>query len=154
MYAISCAASFFGFDPIQILGAADIGNSGVDEQAAMILTYEDGQMAVLNSGVNVSMPGWMEIYGRDGYLEIPSFWDAQVVRLHRNGKDEVETFSFPHRNGFVYEVEHASRCIREGLMESPIWPFRLPLRWRRLWIRFAGRGVCGTQERNDAGKKN
>lgn len=122
VYAISCAASFFGFDPIQILGAADIGNSGVDEQAAMILTYEDGQMAVLNSGVNVSMPGWMEIYGRDGYLEIPSFWDAQVVRLHRNGKDEVETFSFPHRNGFVYEVEHASRCIREGLMESPIWP--------------------------------
>ncbi len=122
VYAISCAASFLGFAPVQILGAADIGHSGVDEQAAMILTYEGGQMAVLNSGVNVSMPGWMEIYGREGYLEIPNFWDAQEVRLHRNGKDEVETFSFPHRNGFVYEVEHASRCIRDGLMESPIWP--------------------------------
>lgn len=77
VYAISCAASFFGFDPIQILGAADIGNSGVDEQAAMILTYEDGQMAVLNSGVNVSMPGWMEIYGR---MDI---WRSRVFGMHR-----------------------------------------------------------------------
>ena len=42
--------------PSQITGAADLGQTGVDEQSAVLLGHPGGQLAVLHSAVRVNTP--------------------------------------------------------------------------------------------------
>ena len=99
--------------------AAHIGESGVDEQTAMVLKYDRGQIASLTCAVRTPSPQGARIDGTEGTIEIPAFWRAPVARLIRPKEDPVEaTGDF----GFQYEIAEAMSCLAAGQTESPQMP--------------------------------
>ena len=65
VYPISLASMLFGA-PTQVTGLAHIGETGVDEQAGMVLGYEGGRLAVLSAGVRIETPHEAVLLGTTG----------------------------------------------------------------------------------------
>ena len=55
VYPVSLASMLFG-TPTDITGVAQMGETGVDEQAAISLKYSGGQVAALTTGVRINTP--------------------------------------------------------------------------------------------------
>ncbi len=119
IYPISFACMVFGPHPESIASAATLGETGVDEQAGVILSYAGGQMAVATTAIRVSTPHEARILGTDGRILLePSFWKGERVTLQAGGKDE--TLELPlEGNGYNYEAAEVGRCLRAGELESP-----------------------------------
>ena len=49
--------------PTQVTGVAQLGETGVDEQAAMALLYSGGRIASLTKGVRINTPHEAQISG-------------------------------------------------------------------------------------------
>lgn len=118
IYPISYASMVFSGAPKTISSQAHIGETGIDEQAAMIFGYEDGALAMLSCGVRIKTPHDAKIMGTDGMITVePSFWNGKKATLQAGGKEEV--IELPHKgNGYEYEAEEVARCVRAGKIES------------------------------------
>ncbi|MGF7048203.1 putative dehydrogenase [Paenibacillus sp. DS2015] len=122
IYPISFASMVLGAKPEKIMSTAHIGETGVDEQFSILLSYESGRTASLNGSVRLNLTNEAYIYGTDGYIHIPSFLNSKSASLFING-EEVETFTDDRTSiGYVYEAEEVGRCLQEGLTESSIIP--------------------------------
>lgn len=123
IYPITMAQIALGGMPSKISALAALGQSGVDENLAMLLHYPQGQIATLNATLkaNTSWDAW--IFGSEGCIHIPLFWFAQSATLFTGSMPalkEIEKCTYPHKvNGYEYEIEEVHRCLDQGLLESP-----------------------------------
>lgn len=122
VYVTSAAYWVTRRDPVDVVSKGHIGETGVDEQTAFILRYDDGSLATLACGVRTSMQHVALIYGTDGWIEVPHmFWNTTRAVLHRG--DEEIVFAEPHiSNGYEYQAKEVARCMSGGRSESPILP--------------------------------
>lgn len=121
VYAVSFASMILG-TPESILSAAEIGETGVDEQAAIILKYQTGQIATLACGVRTRTPHEATVLGTDGYIRLhTSFWNGTKGTLFR-GNDSEEIDEPYAGNGYNCEAEEVANCVRAGKIESDIIP--------------------------------
>ena len=105
--------------PILIQGAAHIGKTGVDEQSAYLLQYDNGIIANLSSAVQTNTIQDAFVYGDEGYIHIPKFWQPDSFTLVKKGKEEV--FEFERLgNGYTYEVLEVHKCIEQNMFFSEI----------------------------------
>jgi len=121
IYTVSFAGMIYGKSPSRVTGMADIGETGVDEQAGMILGYDAGEMAILACGVRTKTPHRAVILGTEGSIEVPAFWQGTSATLSAgNEEKEVEfPYKFPYNgNGYNFEAEEVMGCVREGKTES------------------------------------
>jgi len=143
VYTISLASMIFG-TPRDVGGAATLGETGVDEQAAAVLSYEDGQLAALNFAIRTATPHEAVLCGSEGTIRIePPWWAPSSVRLSRPGAEDQVFAPAAIGNGYAHEALEVQRCLREGRTESQIMPLdetvsimRTMDRLRELW------GVC------------
>lgn len=119
VYPVSLAQMVFG-EPERITSLANLGTTGVDEEAAMLLGFPGGALGVLHTAIRLNTPQNTVILGTDGRIEIPSpWWCPKVVVLHKGGQSE--RFEFPFEGGgFQFEAAHVADCLRQGLKESPL----------------------------------
>jgi dihydrodiol dehydrogenase / D-xylose 1-dehydrogenase (NADP) len=131
IYVLSLAYWITQKDPTSISSAAHIGDTGVDEQAGMLLKYDDGAIALLSCGVRTSTSHNAAIYGTEGWIEFPeSFWNGTKAVLHA-GDEEIE-FEQPHlSNGYEYQAIEVGNCLAEGKTESTIMSLDETLRIMR-----------------------
>jgi predicted dehydrogenase len=122
VYPISFAQLIFNKDPERVTGLAHIGETGVDEQAGIVLGYRRGALAILTCGVRTATGKAAAVFGTEGSIEIPPpFWQPDKIILHAGGTDTE--FKFDRiGNGYAYEASEVARCVREGLSESPLVP--------------------------------
>jgi predicted dehydrogenase len=123
VYPVSLASMIFGGEPERVATLADIGETGVDEQAAAILGYGAGRMAVIWTAIRTSTPHETTILGSDGMIRIerPS-WRPNRMTVSRTGQaDEVIELTFPG-NGYQFEAAEVARLLREGRTESDVMP--------------------------------
>jgi hypothetical protein len=122
IYPLSLASMVFG-KPSGITSAVSIGETGVDEQNAVLLSYSGGQIAICSSATRTSTPSEARIWGTDGSIFLPSrFWMPQGLVLSRSGKPD-EKIDLPMvGNGYNYEAEEVGRCLRAGQNESKVMP--------------------------------
>ncbi len=122
VYPISLASMIFG-TPTQVTGLAHIGETGVDEQAGIVLGYTNGALAVLSTGVRISTPHEAVILGTDGQIKIHApWWQPRVMTVSAQGKSEE--ISLPiEGNGYQFEAQEVARCVRAGQTESPVLPW-------------------------------
>lgn len=128
IYPITLAHMAFRQAPTQIRSLPFLGRNGVDEQAAYILGYDGGGLALLGSAIQTKSPYDGYIMGTDGMIILhDSFWNATKVSLERPEKETISQ-EFPlHCNGYEYEAMEVNRCLREGKLESEIMPLQTTL---------------------------
>jgi predicted dehydrogenase len=124
VYCVSLASLFFGGGPEQVTGLAHLGETGVDEQAAMVLGYSGGRLAVLSTAIRTSTANEVTLFGTEGWIRIHrSAWGPRAYTLYRAGQKDGELVEVPtDGNGFDYEADEVARCLRAGTQESDLMP--------------------------------
>lgn len=122
IYTLSFASMVFGPNPDRIESMANLGETGVDEQTAILLGYEGGQMALLSTAIRTSTLHEARIIGTEGAILLhPAFWKGERATLQAGG--EEKTVEMPlEGNGYNYEATEVARCLRAGELESPTIP--------------------------------
>jgi predicted dehydrogenase len=121
IYSLSFASMVLGA-PKQVVGLAALGSTGVDERAGMVLSYPQGQIAVLSCAVTTNTPHEASIWGSQGSIKIHSqYWHPDTMTVHRDGK--TEEIKLPYEgNGYNYEAVEVAECVRAGKLESSVMP--------------------------------
>ena len=121
IYPVSLASMVFGSQPEEIAAVADIGETGVDEQTAMVFRYSGGAMAVLTGAVRADTRNEAIIVGTEGQIRLlPNWWGGGDLAVIRAGEAEERIETPMIGNGYNYEAEEVARCLSDELKESPI----------------------------------
>ena len=122
VYCVSFASMILG-PPSRSVGLAHLGETGVDEQASIILEQEGGRLANLSIGIRTATPQEATIMGTEGYVKIHApWWRPMSMTVSRPGEED-ETVEAPvSGNGFNYEAAEVIRCLEAGKTESDIMP--------------------------------
>lgn len=122
VYPVMLAYQFFGA-PDAVTTTAVMGRTGVDEQEAIVFTYDDGAQAVLAASMRTDGARLATLGGPDGQIQIHRpWWKGECLTLTHADKS-TETLAWPYAgNGYQFEAAHVMRCLREGRRESPVIP--------------------------------
>ncbi len=122
VYPVSLASMIFG-EPTRIVSMADLGQTGIDEQSAIIFGYGQGQLALLSSAVRTNTPQEAVLNGTRGQIRIHTpWWRASRLTLSINGQADQQIDVPYEGNGYNYEAEEVGRCLRAGQTESAVMP--------------------------------
>jgi predicted dehydrogenase len=123
IYPLAFAYMVFGHAPEKIVSMAALGKTGVDEQAAFVLGFKGGALAVCSSAVRTTTPHDTYILGTKGMLRIHApFWCAERISVISEGAEDV-TYDCPlGGNGFNCEASAVMDCLRAGKLEHPWMP--------------------------------
>ncbi len=122
VYPLAFSSMVFGA-PKEVKGVAEIGSTGVDEQCAWVLAYENGAVAMGAGAVRTNTPMEAYILGTDGRIHVHApFWRPERLTLTRYGQ-ESESFEYPHTDhGFSHEIAAVCDALEKGLTEHPVIP--------------------------------
>lgn len=110
-------------EPEKVVGAAHLGQSGVDEWASAVLKFPNGIVAEVSCSIMAAQDNVLRIIGSDGRIEVRDFWFAAG---HKGGTgridiirgDKVETIELPEERWlYSFEVDAAGEAIRQGKKE-------------------------------------
>lgn len=120
IYPISLASMILG-RPAHIQSTAHLGETGVDEQSAMLFSYDGGQIALLSTAIRTNTPHRAVINGTEGRITIhPQWWKPTRMTLEVFGKETTEIEMPITGNGYNYEAQEVARCLRAGRLESEV----------------------------------
>lgn len=107
---------------------AEIGPTSVDVDLALDLEYGTARGHVSGT-LAASVPHQVTVGGTDGWLRVdgrincPHTLVLQTAERLQQGADPlVEHVEVPGA-GFVFELREATRCVQQGLTQSPIMPW-------------------------------
>lgn len=125
VYCVSLASMVFGEAPHDVKTLADIGATNVDEQAAAVLGYSGGRLALFCCGVRTSTPQDALIMGTGGMIRLhPPFWRGTCATLSVAG-NEPETVELPYAGtGYNCEAAAVGECLRAGRLECNVMPHK------------------------------
>jgi predicted dehydrogenase len=123
IYPISLASMVFGTRPTRVSSMAHLGQTGVDEQSAVIMGYGQGQMAVLSAAVRIETPQEAVLIGTEGWIRLHTpWWKPAALTVSIRGQED-RTESLPMEgNGYNYEAAEVMACLRAGKPESDVMP--------------------------------
>jgi predicted dehydrogenase len=123
VYPVSFASMVLG-PPSAIASVASLGETGVDEQEAIALAYPSGAVASLGVTIQASPISIGLILGTTGRIEIHHDWHRPEGLTYTPYGGEPQRFDYPQTegNGYQYEAIEVARCLREGMLESPVMP--------------------------------
>jgi predicted dehydrogenase len=120
IYPLSIAALFLG--PISAANAsAEIGVTGVDEQTAFTLTHTGGGLSSCFCSTRASTPIELIISGELGSMRVKHpFFNAEKISIVLADGVEKNLLAPLVGSGYAYEAMEVGRCLRSGLLESPV----------------------------------
>ena len=123
IYPVSLASMIMG-KPTDIQTLANIGPTGVDEQAGWIFSYSNGALAMLLSSLECETRQEAFIAGSIGNVRVhKQCWKPQKMTFTETNGEASETIEMPFvGNGFNYEAESFGDLLIQGKKESPIMP--------------------------------
>lgn len=133
VYPLLWALGTLGF-PQTVSATGWLNDDGVDAQNALTLGYHHGAQAQLTSSLLAHGPRAATVAGSGGFLQSLGSVNNPTELLVRVGFDEprVERFTAVGR-GYSYELREVTRCIQQGLTESPVMPLQDSLDSMRLF---------------------
>jgi predicted dehydrogenase len=148
VYPLLWALGTLGF-PQTVSATGFVNDDGVDAQNAITLGYHHGAQAQLTSSLLAHGPRTATIAGSLGYLQSIGSINNPRELVIGIGREEPRRESFDVvGRGYTYELREATRCIQQGLTESPVMPLDDSLNTMRL---FDGvRAQLGVSYPNDA----
>ncbi|XP_026272057.1 trans-1,2-dihydrobenzene-1,2-diol dehydrogenase [Frankliniella occidentalis] len=126
VYVLQLAVMIFGPKmPLSVKAVGHLNSDGVDDNAAIVLTYPGSKTACLSTSSLTNMENNAVIYGTKGSIKIcQPFWCSTSVISGDKTSEFVlpaaaQPFNFTNSCGLRYEAAEVRRCINEGLYESP-----------------------------------
>ena len=122
VYPIAIAQWTLKRNPTSFAVEGWLGETGVDEQTAAVLRYDNDCTALVSASLLTAPRVEFAIHGSEGSILIHRPFYAAVKATLSVG-EKSQTVKRPHRrNGFEYQIDESNRCIREGRLESPHMP--------------------------------
>ena len=124
VYPVTFAHAVLGV-PSSVTAWAALNDEGTDANTGMLFGYSHGPhtgaLAALTCGLTADSPVAATVSGTRGRIELGStFFRPDSFRLHRAGA-EAQTIRVPYTGrGMVHEAIEVMRCLREGLLQSPL----------------------------------
>ncbi len=122
VYGILCTTYLVGQNIQEVKAMYTETTSGVDKVDAVLIRFENcigNVQCLISAKVNNSIT----IYGSEGYITLPEFFDGKVAILSKNDGSE-ERFECAYENGFVYQIQEVIDCIQKGKLESDVMPHK------------------------------
>ena len=122
IYPLSLAGMFFG-EAKEVASLAHLGETGVDEQAGIVIKYAGGRIGAMTTGVRIHTPMEAWLLGTEGKIHLHHPWWRGGKLTILKDQDELETIEPPMvGNGYNYEADEVARCIAAGKTESDVMP--------------------------------
>lgn len=125
IYPLSMSSFFLG--PVTAVKAqAEMAPTGVDMQTAFTLSHQDGGVSSCACSLRSRTPTELTISGSKGFVRLHDrFHNTETITVtvvDGAARDE-RTINLPRSgNGYTHEAQEVGRCIRAGLIESPVMP--------------------------------
>ena len=121
IYPLSLSSMLLG-PPEGVQAFATPTFTGVDASTTMLLTHHNGAHSVLACTIDADTSCTAVISGTHGRIEIDApFYAPTSFTVH--GRSGSERFCFAEEGiGLRHEAEEVGRCLRAGLLESPLMP--------------------------------
>ncbi|ELT44269.1 Gfo/Idh/MocA family protein [Arthrobacter nitrophenolicus] len=133
VYPLLWALGTLGF-PQTVSAMGVVNDDGVDAQNAMTLGYSHGAQVQLTSSLLSHGPRTATVAGNLGFLQsVGSINNPHKLSIVTGRSDHrTETFDVVGK-GYTYELREVTRCIQQGLTESPVMPLEDSLNVMRLF---------------------
>ena len=112
VYALSFIRWFMDSKPDQLLSQMKAAPTGVDEQAGLLLTNKEGQMATVMLSLHSKQPKRGMVSCEKGYIEVmeyPRAWEAKIVDAE-SGEVQVIKAGV-HEDALAYELSDMEKAI-------------------------------------------
>jgi predicted dehydrogenase len=122
IYPVFLAISLLG-PPTEIRATMQPYPSGVDEQIAIVMKFQNGALANLSSTFAAATPVEATITGREGYIRMSNrFHNAMaIVEMVKDSVPaEIGAIHKEVGYGYQFEARHVVECLQAGLKESPV----------------------------------
>jgi predicted dehydrogenase len=122
VYPVTLAHLLLG-RPDRIEAWASLTPEGVDQHTGLLFGYPTGSLAALTCGFVGAGRNAAVVTGQTGRIELPTaFWCPTQLTLHRPGADPAVLEAPLVGHGYGPEAAEVHRCLRAGLVESPLVP--------------------------------
>ncbi|KRF08845.1 oxidoreductase [Arthrobacter sp. Soil782] len=123
VYPLTWALGALGV-PTGVAAQATLTDDGVDMRNALTLAYANGANAQLITSIVAACPGTATVSGNAGWLtaSTPQCNPSDLTITTTDGRSRVESFGQVGSN-YVYQLREVTRCIQDGLTESPTMPW-------------------------------
>ncbi|XP_045459414.1 trans-1,2-dihydrobenzene-1,2-diol dehydrogenase-like isoform X1 [Melitaea cinxia] len=126
IYTLQFAQFIFKEEPIKVTAVGDLNSDGVDLVETIILEYSGNRRAVLNVNSKILLWNKATVYGTQGRITVEDPFHFPDTLVHPDGTVEKFTlhtsplkYNFGNSAGLVFQTLEVTRCIKQGLNESP-----------------------------------
>lgn len=125
IYPLSMSSFFLG--AVQgVKAQAEMTETGVDMQTAFTLKHAGGGVSSCACSLRSRTPTELTISGTKGFVRLHDRFhnaDSFTVTLVDGAARSERVVTLPKSgNGYTHEAQEVGRCIRAGLIESPVMP--------------------------------
>ncbi len=113
-YCVNLSRTMARAEPVEVQAFARWGASGVDEQLAGTLRFENGLLAQFDCALTLERREAYELAGTDAFLSVPDAFlpgKDDAILLERRSRLEVNQYLIPGADEYQLMVEHFADCV-------------------------------------------
>ncbi len=128
VYAVYLGYLLLG-NPKEIFASGKVNENNIDETCGIMLKYDEGRYAMLESSIITQTQNSAWIYGDKGTIHIKRPWTEHPEKIDVlvNNQSPFDHIPSWQGRGFQYEVEEVIKCLDENKIESSIIPHKASL---------------------------
>lgn len=120
VYVLEFAMGILNEHPDLVSSACNKCETGVDDYTSMSLHFKSGTVASLTCGITASASSDAFIYGTEGKIIVHDFFQTKKCELYNEKGQIIDSFENEFLDGFIFEIEHFAKLVRERKKESPL----------------------------------
>lgn len=115
VYSLSLARSFMSSQPKEVKSQVKFAESGVDEQASIIMMNDESEMATITLSLHSKQPKRAVISFEKGYIEIMEYPRAdKAIIVDAETGEKTEILEGKTELALMYEMEDMEHAIKSG----------------------------------------
>ena len=115
VYSLSLARSFMSSQPTEVKSQVKFAESGVDEQASIIMMNDESEMATITLSLHSKQPKRAVISFEKGYIEIMEYPRAdKAIIVDAETGEKTEILEGKTELALMYEMEDMEHAVKSG----------------------------------------